>query len=162
MAIEGTPVVVVFLRIPVARLANEVPLILVTVELRDPVLPEAVTSPVIEIVWSPVFAPEELPLIELVPVTANEGVALPDMIIEFTDVGVIAPSVRLMAGVVVGFATVPLTPFAEVTETVVTVPPLPVADSVPPENATPDPTVTLLNPPAPLPYRIELPEVATA
>jgi hypothetical protein len=103
-----------------------------------------------------------VPLTDVVPVTASEGVALPDMITELTDVGVIAPSVRLMAGVVVGFVTVPLTPFAVVTETVVTVPPLPVAESVPPENATPDPIVTLLNPPAPLPYKIELPEVAGA
>ena len=99
------------------------------------------------VVWSPVL----LPLIELVPVTASVGVELPDITTELTDVGVIAPRVRLIAGVVVGFATEPLTPFAVVTETVVTVPPVPVADSVPPENATPDPIVTLLNPPALLP-----------
>ena len=43
-----------------------------------------------------------------------------------TDEGVIAPRVRLIAGVVVDVATVPLTPFAVVTETEVTVPfPLP-------------------------------------
>ena len=103
-----------------------------------------------------------LPLTEVVPVTASVGVALPDTTTEFTEVGVIAPSVKLMAGVVVGFATVPLTPFAEVTETVVTVPPLPVADNVPPAKEIPDPTVTLLNPPALLPYKIELPDVAGA
>lgn len=96
------------------------------------------------------------------PVTASVGVELPDITTELTDVGVIAPRVRLIAGVVVGFVTVPLTPFAVVTETVVTVPPVPVAESVPPENATPDPIVTLLNPPALLPYRIELPDVAGA
>ena len=39
-----------------------------------------------------------------------------------TDVGVIAPSVRVIAGVVVGVATTPLTPLAGVTETEVTVP----------------------------------------
>ena len=33
----------------------------------------------------------------------------------------------------------------------VTVPPDPVADNVPPANETPDPMVTLLNPPKPLP-----------
>jgi hypothetical protein len=41
---------------------------------------------------------------------------------------VIAPNVRLIAGVVVGFATVPDTPFTVVTETAVTVPePPPIA-----------------------------------
>ena len=46
--------------------------------------------------------------------------------------------------------------------TLVTVPPEPVADRVPPAKATPVPMVTLLNPPAPLPYRIEVPLVAGA
>ena len=46
--------------------------------------------------------------------------------------------------------------------TLVTVPPEPVADSVPPEKATPVPMVTLLNPPAPSPYKIEVPLVAGA
>jgi hypothetical protein len=40
----------------------------------------------------------------------------------FVDVGVIAPSVNVIAGVVVEVATDPLTPFAVVTETLVTVP----------------------------------------
>jgi hypothetical protein len=39
-----------------------------------------------------------------------------------TLVGVIAPRVSVIAGVVVGFATAPDTPFAAVTETEVTVP----------------------------------------
>jgi hypothetical protein len=39
-----------------------------------------------------------------------------------TDVGLMAPSVSEMAGVVVEVATVPETPFAVVTETEVTVP----------------------------------------
>mgnify|MGYP003662167836 FL=1 len=46
--------------------------------------------------------------------------------------------------------------------TLVTVPPEPVADRVPPANATPVPIVTLENPPEPLPYRIEVPLVAGA
>ena len=46
--------------------------------------------------------------------------------------------------------------------TLVTVPPDPVADSVPAEKATPVPIVTLENPPDPLPYRIEVPLVAGA
>ena len=40
----------------------------------------------------------------------------------FTEVGVIAPSVNVIAGVVDGFATVPEIPFAVTTDTFVTVP----------------------------------------
>jgi hypothetical protein len=105
---DGTPVPVVFFMIPVPRLASDVPLILVTVAVSAPVDPDAVTSPVIEIVWSPVLVPERF-----VPVTVP---------VDVTDDGVIAPSVRLMAGVVVDVATVPLTPLAVVTETLVTDP----------------------------------------
>ena len=54
--------------------------------------------------------------------TASVGVDEPETITEFTDVGVIAPSVTLIAGVVVDVATVPDTPFAVVTDTLVTVP----------------------------------------
>lgn len=46
--------------------------------------------------------------------------------------------------------------------TLVTVPPEPVADSVPATKDTPVPIVTLLNPPVALPYRIEEPLVAGA
>ena len=101
----------------------------------------------IEIVWSPVF----VPLIALAPVTARVGVALPDSVTKLTEVGVIAPRVRLIAGVVVGSVTVPLTPLAVVTETEVTVPPVPVADNVPLVKDTPEPIVTLLKDPAPSP-----------
>ena len=48
---------------------------------------------------------------------------------EATDEGVIAPSVKVIAGVVVGFATEPETPLAVTTESVVTVPVLAVAPS---------------------------------
>ena len=83
------------------------------VALNDPV-PEPVTSPVRVIVWLPVFVPLRLEPVT-VPVAATED-------------GVIAPSVRVIAGVVVAVATVPLTPFAVVTEVLVTVPPpVPVA-----------------------------------
>jgi hypothetical protein len=40
--------------------------------------------------------------------------------------------------------------------------PDPVADNTPPENVTPLPIVTFENPPDPLPYRIEVPDVAGA
>lgn len=58
----------------------------------------------------------------LVPVTASVGVLLPDNTTEFTLLGVMAPRVRVMSGVVVGFATLPDTPFAVTTDTLVTVP----------------------------------------
>lgn len=66
--------------------------------------------PVVRAVFatSPVFVP-----LRLLPLTAPDAATL---------VGVIAPSVKLIAGVVVAVATVPLTPFAVVTETLVTVP----------------------------------------
>jgi hypothetical protein len=61
------------------------------------------------------------------------------------------------AGVVVAVPTVIIPP---VKLTLVTVPPDPVAESVPAANDTPVPMVTLLNPPAAFPYRIEEPLVA--
>ena len=72
----------------------------------------------------------------------------------------------MITGVVVPFATVldrsvPIVPSVSAA-TLVTVPPDPVADSVPPTKATPVPIVTLLNPPEPLPYRIDVPLVAGA
>lgn len=50
----------------------------------------------------------------------------------------------------------------EVPVTLVTVPPEPVADSVPAAKLTPVPIVTLLKPPEPLPYKIDVPLVAGA
>jgi hypothetical protein len=64
-----------------------------------------------------------LPLIELVPVTKSVGVDAPETTTELTEVGTMAPSVRLMAGVVVLVATEPETPALVVTDTLVTVPP---------------------------------------
>ena len=46
--------------------------------------------------------------------------------------------------------------------TEVTVPPDPVADKTPPAKVTPEPIETELNPPAPSPYKIALPDVAGA
>ena len=62
----------------------------------------------------------------LVPVTGPVAATL---------VGVMAPRAKVMAGVVVAVATVPLTPLAEVTETLVTVP-LPPPETVQVEPRT--------------------------
>ena len=61
------------------------------------------------------------------------------------DVGVIAPSVKVIAGVVVDVATVPETPFAVVTETLVTVPEPP--DMVLQPKPVPDVHVSALDAP---------------
>jgi hypothetical protein len=79
-----------------------------------PVLPLPPTSPLRTMAWSPVFVPDVVPE-TLVPVTVP---------VEATEVGVMAPRIIVMAGVVESLATVPLTPFAVTTEVVVTVPPL--------------------------------------
>jgi hypothetical protein len=55
----------------------------------------------------------------------------------------------------------PLDAIGEVPVTDVTVP-VAVDASVPVEKVSPDPIVTLENPPDPLPYRIEVPDVAGA
>ena len=72
----------------------------------------------------------------------------------FTEV---VAAAMLMAGVVP-----PDEATGAVPVTLVTVPPEPVADRVPVAKDTPVPMVTLENPPAPLPYRIEVPLVAGA
>jgi hypothetical protein len=95
------------------------------------------TSPLYKLftALSPVFDPDILD----VPLTANVGVADPLITTLFTDVGVIAPRVIVIAGVVVFVATVPLTPFAVVTETDVTVPPPPpVVSTIYPFASTPN------------------------
>jgi len=64
------------------------------------------------------------------------------VLVAATEVGVMAPRVNVMAGVVVGFATVPLTPLAVTTEAEVTVPPLPDEVNKPPAlRFKPVPTV---------------------
>ena len=71
--------------------------------------------------WAVKLNPFAVPMVTLpvlVPLRL-EPVTVPEAAI---DVGVMAPRVRVIAGVVVGVATVPLTPLAVVTETDVTVP----------------------------------------
>jgi len=68
-----------------------------------------------------------------VPVATVEVNCVPERFPEAaTEVGVMAPRVNVMAGVVVAVATVPLTPLAVVTDAEVTVPPLPDAVKTPP------------------------------
>ena len=54
----------------------------------------------------------------------------------------------------------PVVPPEKATE--VTVPPEPVADRVPPAKLMPEPMVTLLKPPEPLPYKSDVPLVGGA
>ena len=90
----------------------------VPVAFTNPVPFNCACAPKDASVWSPVLVPDKLDPVT-VPVAATED-------------GVIAPSARLIAGVVVGFVTVPETPFALVTETEVTaVPPLTICHIVP-------------------------------
>ena len=77
-------------------------------------VPDPVTFPVRVMVWSPVLVP-----LRLLPETLPEAEILPDAA---TEPGVMLPKVKVIAGVVVAFATLPLTPFAVVTETLVTEP----------------------------------------
>ena len=69
----------------------------------------------------------------LVPVTASVGVDAPESTTLLMEVGVIAPSVRLIAGVVVALATEPETPALFTTDTEVTVP-------LPPDGAAHEPS----------------------
>lgn len=62
-----------------------------------------------------------------------------------------------MAGVVPPLDTTGAVPVTDVT-----VPPEPVALKVPAAKLTPEPIVTLLKPPEPLPYRMDVPLVAGA
>lgn len=72
------------------------------------------------------------------------------------------PARVMVPDVVIGLPVTvrPVVPPEKATE--VTVPPVPVADSVPPAKLTPEPIVTLLKPPAPLPYKMLDPLVAGA
>lgn len=74
----------------------------------------------------------------------------PVMLVESVSAGVAPPEL------------VPANPFAEATDTAVTVPPVPVAERVPAAKLIPVPIVTLLKPPALFPYKMLAPLVAGA
>ena len=100
-------------------------------------------------------APVEVKVIEFAPEVANvepfASVNVPVVVLivaPFTLVGVIAPKVNVIAGVVVAVATEPLTPFAVTTETEVTVPP-PEALKTPPLKLKPEPIVNSSTLPVP-------------
>ena len=108
---------------------------------KEPV-PLPVTGPVSVIVWSPVLLPDEVPVcvpVRLVPVTVP---------VEATEVGVIAPRPKEMAGVVVEVPTEAVMPSAAVTDTLVTVPPVPVAERTVPVNEIPVPRLISSTAPA--------------
>ena len=87
-------------------------------------------------------------VLEAVSVLPAPSVSVPvPVVIVFplTVVGVIAPRVSVIAGVVVEVATEPLTPFAVTTETSVTVPEPPEAS----HDKTPDPLVVKTSPLSP-------------
>lgn len=114
VAILGTPVPVLFFKIPVANPAKEVPLIRLTVNAVDPVASPVwvafVTNPLYKLftALSPVLVPDKLD-----PLTAPVAATL---------VGVIAPAVMVRAGVDPPL-DVPLKPLAVATDIAVTVPP---------------------------------------
>ena len=121
---------------------------------KDPV-PDPVTSPVKVIVWSPVLVPETVAssatvsVFELVPPARVNPTVCGASVNPFTDIGVIFPSVSVIAGVVVGLETVPETPFAFTTETELTVPDPLLAESTPPDNESPEPSVSASTFPVP-------------
>jgi hypothetical protein len=79
----------------------------------------------------PIGPGDEKRLVKPVPLTVLDALSVVNapvlalvfpIVAPFTLLGVIAPNESVMAGVVVGLATVPLTPLAVATDTVVTVP----------------------------------------
>ena len=75
-----------------------------------------------------------------VPVAIVEVNCVPETVeVAATEAGVMAPRVKVMAGVVVAVATDPLTPLAVTTDAEVTVPPVPVAVRVVPDKLSPLP-----------------------
>ena len=91
-----------------------------------------VNAPVVEVLavaidnaWPAKLNPFAVPRVTL-PVLVPLRLDPPTVPVAVTEVGVMAPSVNVIAGVVVGVATIPLTPLAVTTEADVTVPsPLP-------------------------------------
>ena len=91
-----------------------------------------VNAPIVEVlavaidnVWPTKLNPFAVPRVTL-PVLVPLRLDPPTVPVAVTEVGVMAPSVKVIAGVVVGVATIPLTPLAVTTEADVTVPsPLP-------------------------------------
>ena len=89
---------------------------------REPSVPPAPTFNVEPSVPASVSVLLTVRVLDVVPPAMVNPVAAAVSVRPLTLVGVIAPSVRLMAGVVVAVATVPETPLAVVTDTLVTVP----------------------------------------
>lgn len=104
-----------------------------------------------EIVWSPVFVPD----IWLVPFTESVGLAVPQITTQFTLLGVMSPSTRVISGVVVADVTVPEIQFVLLIDTEDTVPPAPVATNCVPTIERPAPReIGAISPEDPRPKRV--------
>jgi hypothetical protein len=113
VALYESPASVAGARLPVAEVPKATNVVV------SPAASAKVTVPALPVtdVWSPVLVPETV----VVPVTASVGVELPENVIPFTVVGVIAAREMVRAGVAPP-EDVPETPLAVATETAVTVP----------------------------------------
>ena len=106
------------------RVERVVPLIPTTVKAVAPVASPVCVALETKLLYrelvalSPVLVPETA----VVPVIASVGVEEPESATPLTEVGVIAPNDKVIAGVDVAVATDPDTPFAVAIDTVVTVP----------------------------------------
>jgi len=92
------------------------------VNAADPSVPPAPMFKVEASVPASVRVFDTVSVLEVVPPAIVNPVAAAVNVSPFTVLGVIAPSVRVIAGVVPAVATDPEIPFAVVTDTVVTVP----------------------------------------
>ena len=120
--------------VPLGKVITEVSSALVKVIVFDTVnvfgvVPFVTENPVIKpVTSSPVFVPDTeasnptVNVFDVVPPAIVNPTVCEARVKAFTDVGVIAPKVKVIAGVVVDVATEPETPLAVVTDTDVTVP----------------------------------------
>ena len=117
-------------------------------------MPATVSAGVVVGVATVIIPPVKLTLVTVpLPLLLN---VFQSVLVKYPLTDVVAAAIEI-AGVVPPELTTGAVPV-----TLVTVPPDPVADSVPAANETPVPIVTLEKPPEPLPYRIEVPLVAGA
>lgn len=123
--------------------------------------PKAVTTPV-PVVMVEGAAPAPPPTTKALAASAAD-VAQVDALEKYGMPPLVPATLRARVPlVVIGEPETEIKPPVNDCATDVTVPPVPVADNVPPAKLTPEPMVTLLKPPAPLPYKMLEPLVAGA